>query len=113
MTSRERCAGLALVTTPQVSLGALLEVRAFVSSLSAHEGHHERIRADVSPAEEEARSDAQHRHGRRNWSGERPDEVRWDDLPPEIRERAREWLAQLLRQGAGRARPPQEAADEA
>jgi hypothetical protein len=41
------------------------------------------------------------------------DEVRWDDLPPDIRERAREWLAQLLRQGAGRARPPQEAPDEA
>ncbi len=42
-----------------------------------------------------------------------PDEVRWEDLPPEIRERAREWLAQLLRQGAGRGRPPQEAPDEA
>jgi hypothetical protein len=42
-----------------------------------------------------------------------PDEVRWDELPPEIRERAREWLAQLLRQGAGRARLPEEAADEA
>jgi hypothetical protein len=42
-----------------------------------------------------------------------PDEMRWDELPPEIRERAREWLAQLLRQGAGRARLPEEAADEA
>ena len=42
-----------------------------------------------------------------------PDEVCWDELPPEIRERAREWLAQLLRQGAGRARLPEEAADEA
>jgi hypothetical protein len=42
-----------------------------------------------------------------------PDEVRWEDLPPEIRERAREWLAQLLRQGTGRGRPPQEAPDEA
>jgi hypothetical protein len=42
-----------------------------------------------------------------------PDEVRWEDLPPEIRERAREWLAQLLRQGARRGLPPQEAPDEA
>ena len=42
-----------------------------------------------------------------------PEEVHWEDLPPEIRERAREWLAQLLRQGAGRARLPEEAADEA
>jgi hypothetical protein len=42
-----------------------------------------------------------------------PDEVRWEDLSPEIRERAREWLARLLRQGAGRVRPPQEAPDEA
>jgi hypothetical protein len=42
-----------------------------------------------------------------------PDEVRWDELPPEIRERAREWLAQLLRQSARRARPPEGAADEA
>jgi hypothetical protein len=42
-----------------------------------------------------------------------PDEVRWEDLPPEVRERAREWLAQLLRQGAGRGRAPQEAPDEA
>jgi hypothetical protein len=39
--------------------------------------------------------------------------VRWDELPLEIRERAREWLAQLLRQGGGRARLPEEAADEA
>jgi hypothetical protein len=42
-----------------------------------------------------------------------PDEVRWEDLPPEVRERAREWLAQLLRQGARRGRRPQEAPDEA
>lgn len=41
-----------------------------------------------------------------------PDEVRWEDLPPETRERAREWLAQLLRQGARRGRPPQEAPHE-
>ena len=41
-----------------------------------------------------------------------PDEVRWEDLPPEIRARAREWLAQLLRQGAGRVRPPEEAPHE-
>ncbi len=42
-----------------------------------------------------------------------PDEVHWEDLPPEIRERARERLARLLRQGAERVRPPQEAPDEA
>ena len=41
-----------------------------------------------------------------------PDEVRWEDLPPEVRERAREWLAQLLRQASGAAEPPQEAPDE-
>ena len=41
-----------------------------------------------------------------------PDEVRWEDLPPEIREHAREWLAKLLRQGAPHGRPPQEAPDE-
>jgi hypothetical protein len=44
------------------------------------------------------------------WSS--PDEVRWEDLPPEIRERAREALARLLRQGTRRGRPPQEAPDE-
>ena len=42
-----------------------------------------------------------------------PDEVRWEDLPPETREHARADLAQLLRQGAGRGRPLQEAPDEA
>jgi hypothetical protein len=42
----------------------------------------------------------------------RPDEVRWADLPPEVRERAREWLALLLRQGARRGRPAHEAPDE-
>ncbi|HEY7870070.1 MAG TPA: hypothetical protein VIF59_12625 [Methylomirabilota bacterium] len=42
-----------------------------------------------------------------------PDEVRWEDLPPEVRDRAREWLAELLRQAAGRGRPPQEARREA
>jgi hypothetical protein len=42
-----------------------------------------------------------------------PDEVRWEELPPETRERAREGLAQLLRHGARRGRLPQEAPDEA
>jgi hypothetical protein len=41
-----------------------------------------------------------------------PDDVRWEDLPPEIRERAREALAQLLRTGARRGQPPQEAPNE-
>lgn len=40
------------------------------------------------------------------------DEVRWEDLPPEIRERARDGLAQLLREAARRSQPPQEARDE-
>jgi hypothetical protein len=35
----------------------------------------------------------------------RPDEVRWEDLPPDVRERAREALAQLLREGARRRQP--------
>jgi hypothetical protein len=42
-----------------------------------------------------------------------PEEVRWEDLPAEIRERAREGLAQLLREGARRGQPPQEVPDEA
>ena len=42
-----------------------------------------------------------------------PDEVRWEDLPPESRERAREGLAQLLRESARRGQPPPETPDEA
>jgi hypothetical protein len=41
-----------------------------------------------------------------------PEEVRWEDLPAEIRERAREGLAQLLRLSARRGQPPQEAPHE-
>jgi hypothetical protein len=41
-----------------------------------------------------------------------PDTVDWEDLPAEIRERAREGLAQLLREGARRGQPPQEVPHE-
>jgi len=41
-----------------------------------------------------------------------PDEVCWEDLPPEIRARAREGLAQLLREAARRGQPPSEVPDE-
>jgi hypothetical protein len=54
MTSRERCGGVTLVTTPQVSLASLLELPVLVSSLSAHEAPRERIRAEPLPEHDRA-----------------------------------------------------------
>lgn len=42
-----------------------------------------------------------------------PEDMRWDDLPPDLRARVRELLGQLLRRVAGSGAQPQEGPDEA
>lgn len=41
-----------------------------------------------------------------------PDDVRWEELPADLRDRVRELLGRLLRQVARRGGRPQEAPDE-
>ena len=96
MTSRERCAGLALVETPQVALSALVALRAFLERVTDDGAGHGTLRAELSP--QRRRSGAMRtptRPRQLEWAD--AETMHWEDLPADVRACVRDLLGRLLR----------------
>jgi hypothetical protein len=67
MTSRERCSRLTLVNTPEVSLGALLELRACLAELPS-QSVPAKIRVDIACGGKETRRNGEDKGRGVNWT---------------------------------------------